>query len=335
MVLVNPEGFWLMGQKPEDEWGFMFDGGADRSMAARTPGEWQEISSALEGQVEGPSGLSIFKTVFAFRSDEIGGATGFQGEAEESWKIISTVPPELLLPPWRNAAYGAVLCLLIIFGITIHFLVRARVKEEETIAALAENEEKFRTVTDSVRDAIIMIDSRDRVCFWNSAASELFGYRQEEIMGLNLHDSIVPKDLKQKAEEGLARYESTGQGSVFDGLLEFQVIGKDGREFPVELSVSPIIMKGERYATGTVREITERKRAEDAVKELNEELEERVEERTAQFERANEDLRENMAQLERFSDLAHGREVRMIKLKEEVNELLVAKGDKEKYKIVS
>lgn len=330
MYLVNPDGYWLLGPEPADEWGFMFDGGESKSMTARFPGEWPEVSSSTKGQVEGPNGLFIFQTVSPFRID----GKGHQGEIEESWKILSIVPSEQLLPPWKNTVYGAGFGLLIISGATILLLVQAGIREKATISALGENEKKFRTVTDSVRDAIVMIDSSGKISFWNSAASDLFGYGQEEVMGQDLHDYIVPKEMRSKVEKGLAQFKLSGEGPVFDGLLEFQALRKDGTQFPVELSVSPIQMEGDRYATGTARDITKRKRAEEAVRRLNEELEERVRERTAQFENANKDLQENMAQLERFSDLAHGREIRMIQLKQEVNELMGKSGMKEKYKIV-
>ncbi|MFC1857023.1 PAS domain S-box protein [Thermodesulfobacteriota bacterium] len=335
IYMVNPKGYWLLGPDPSDEWGFMFDGGGSKSMAVRFSGEWQKISSSANGQVEGPGGLIIFKTVFPLSFDKKGNLKGHQGEAEESWKIISVVSPDQLLPPWKNIVYGGGLGLLIIFGVTILFLVQARIREKETIAALAENEKKFRTVTDSVRDAIIMIDSDDKIFFWNSAASGLFGYEQEEVMGQNLHDFIVPEEIKPRVEKGLAQFKLTGEGPVFDGLLEFPALRKDGTQFPVELSVSPIKMEGKHYATGTARDITEPKRAKEAVRRLNEELEERVRERTAQFERVNKDLQENMEQLERFSTLAHGREIRMIQLKQEVNDLMLKSGKEAKYKIVS
>ncbi len=133
--------------------------------------------------------------------------------------------------------------------------------------ALQESEEKFRTISTSARDAIIMIDDKGKVSFWNKAAETIFGYSALEIAGEKIHSFLVPLRYRETSEKGLHEFGLTGQGPVIGKTLEYTALRKDGTELPVSLSVSAVKVKDNWNAIGIVRDITERKKVEAALRE--------------------------------------------------------------------
>ncbi len=128
--------------------------------------------------------------------------------------------------------------------------------------ALRESEARFRIISESAMDAIIMTDDQCRVEYWNPAAEEIFGFRLEELANGNLHDSIaLPRD-RTASLAGLAHFQATGQGPAVGKRLEFSGLHKSGRHIPVELTLSSIQVAGRWHAIAIVRDITERKRNE-------------------------------------------------------------------------
>lgn len=129
--------------------------------------------------------------------------------------------------------------------------------------ALKENEELLRSTTDSARDAIITLEgAHGLVTAWNPAAEAIFGYSKEEMIGQELHGIIAATRFREEALKGLAHFATTGEGSVVGQTLALVALHKNGTEFPVELSLSATQLHGKWYATGIVRDISERKQAE-------------------------------------------------------------------------
>lgn len=137
-------------------------------------------------------------------------------------------------------------------------------------AKIEEGIKKFAAITESANDAIIVLSSPDVIRFWNKKAEEIFGYKINEVVGKSVHDLVVPQKFREKAKEGLNNFFKTGQGPVVGKVVEVFGIHKDGTEFPIELSVSAVRIGGEWQAIGIIRNVTERKRAEE---ELNREKE--------------------------------------------------------------
>lgn len=132
---------------------------------------------------------------------------------------------------------------------------------------IRESEEKARAVIEASMDAIIVIDGKGIISFFNPAAEKIFGYVQEEISGKKLHDVLVSDKARSRYNEKLPAFEKTGQCVVIGKTLEVTAVRKDGAQFPVELSISSFNIKGEWHSLGTVRDITERKRMEDRLRE--------------------------------------------------------------------
>ncbi|MGN7611816.1 PAS domain S-box protein [Magnetococcales bacterium HHB-1] len=140
-------------------------------------------------------------------------------------------------------------------------------RREEAQAALSKSEKMFRGVSDSAKDAIVMVDCRGKIALWNFAATQMFGYEEKEVLGLDMHKVLVPERFRARAYAGFMVFAETGRGEkVLGQTIEMVSLHKDGSEFPVEVSTSALKMEGRWHAIGILRDITERKEAERKLK---------------------------------------------------------------------
>lgn len=147
--------------------------------------------------------------------------------------------------------------------------IEAMIRIKKTEQALRESEEKFRVITETAQDAIIMMDSKGNISYWNSAAELMFGYAVQEVIGKELHRLIAPERHYESYEQGSNNFKKHGVGPAVGKTTELSAIDKHGREFPVELSLSSVKVKGEWAAVGIVRDISERKKAEEELHTLS------------------------------------------------------------------
>jgi PAS domain S-box-containing protein len=138
----------------------------------------------------------------------------------------------------------------------------------ETQVELRDTESKFKVLTASSTDSIVLMDSTGKVSFWNPAAEMLFGFGADEILGKDLHSLITPERYHKDFRKGLPNFQKTGQGYFVGKTLETTARKKDGTEFPVEVSFSALQVKGDWYAAGIIRDITERKAMEKQMKHM-------------------------------------------------------------------
>jgi len=133
---------------------------------------------------------------------------------------------------------------------------------------LKDSEEKIRAVSETSMDAIIMMDDQGVISYFNPAAVKMFGYSRDEAEGRALHDFLVSEEARKEYHQRLPEFSKTGYCIVVGKLMEVTATRRDGARFPVELTVSSLIIKGQWHAVGTIRDITERRRAEDALKKV-------------------------------------------------------------------
>jgi PAS domain S-box-containing protein len=138
-------------------------------------------------------------------------------------------------------------------------------------------EAKFRSVTESAIDAIISADHKGCIISWNKAATRILGYEEDEVLGKQL-EIIIPKRYHQAHQQGMDRFTRTGEAHVIGTTVELSACTKGGEEVPIELSLSTWTVRDERYYTGIIRDIAERKAAEEALRRSEQTLRERTEE---------------------------------------------------------
>ena len=128
---------------------------------------------------------------------------------------------------------------------------------------LQQTEERMRAITESARDAIVMMDPEGRVSYWNRAAECMLGYTEVEATGQNLHDLIAPARFRPAHQAAFPAFRQTGRGAAIGKTLDLEARRKDGREISIQLSLSAVQMNDGWHAVGLIRDITERKQAEE------------------------------------------------------------------------
>jgi len=169
--------------------------------------------------------------------------------------------------------FALILMILFVVGLTTTHIdsvnreyKKELVKREKAEQALMESEDKFAKISTSAQDAIIMIDNKGMITFWNLAAEKMFDYTKEEVMGKDLHELIAPAEYRNSCKEGLAGFMTKGRGSAIGPIISLKARKKTGDEFPVELSLSSFVLRdGTWNAAGIIRDITYRKKAEEAL----------------------------------------------------------------------
>jgi diguanylate cyclase (GGDEF)-like protein/PAS domain S-box-containing protein len=128
--------------------------------------------------------------------------------------------------------------------------------------ALRQSEEQTRRIIDSASYAYIGMSRDGSVTDWNQAAEQTFGWAREEILGKQLADRIIPVDQRDAHREGLERFLETGEGPVLGTRLEVNALHRDGREFPVELTIWAVGTGEAASFSALVHDITLRKELE-------------------------------------------------------------------------
>jgi len=129
------------------------------------------------------------------------------------------------------------------------------------------SEESYRIVVETASDAVITVDESGLILFTNPATKRIFGYDSAELIGRPL-TTLMPDFMRKLHEAGFKRYLATGQRHINWQGTEFIGMRKNGEEFPLEISFGEEIRNGHRSFTGFVRDISEKKRAEQAFKHL-------------------------------------------------------------------
>ncbi len=174
-----------------------------------------------------------------------------------------------------------------------------------TEQALQESENMLRAIIDNAVEGIITIDKQGTIESFNHAASQLFGYTLEEVIGQNIR-ILMPEPDRSRHDGYLKNYQETGEAKIIGIGREVVAIRKDKTRFQIYLSISEVKLRNRIIYTGLVRDISDQKKAEERlrryaaeVEELNRYLETRVEERTLELEKTLNELSESKEELQR------------------------------------
>src|SRR3954447_19782511 len=139
----------------------------------------------------------------------------------------------------------------------------------ETEMALRDSETRFRSVAESATDAIVAADEAGEMISWNRGAERIVGYTQGEVLGKSL-SMLMPDRFRAMHDAGIQRVVDGGVAAskLIGSTVEVVGLRKDGREFPLELSLATWQTPNGRFFSGIIRDISERKKAEDKIKAL-------------------------------------------------------------------
>ena len=133
------------------------------------------------------------------------------------------------------------------------YLERERAQQE-----LRRSEERLRHILSTSLDAIITIDSSGCITGWNPQAEDLFGWKYQEVVGLKMVTIIIPARFRPAYERSLDHYLKTGKSLLLERRFEAAALHRGGREFPVELALTPLLLENQLAFCAFVRDITER-----------------------------------------------------------------------------
>ena len=198
------------------------------------------------------------------------------------WTLCYLVPERSLDGPVfalvRRAVLGS--AAVILLALAAGLSVAGRIAE-----ALSAGEARFRAVSETANDAIVSADARGIVTYANPAVQRTFGYPPAELVGQDI-TVLMPPPYRDLHTAGLRRYLETGEARVIGRTVELMGLTRDGREFPIDLSLASWTEKGAPYFTAIIRDVSGRKAAEDALRQGRVE----VEASAAQLAAANKEL---------------------------------------------
>jgi sigma-B regulation protein RsbU (phosphoserine phosphatase) len=133
--------------------------------------------------------------------------------------------------------------------------------------ALIESEKRIRMIIESSLNAIVIMDAYGLVQDWNQKAEQLFGWSREEALGQRLDELIIPERFRRAHRQGLDNFLRSGEGPILNRLIEQTALRRNGTEFPIELSISPLREGNTFIFSGFIHDISARKAAEQQIRQ--------------------------------------------------------------------
>lgn len=175
-----------------------------------------------------------------------------------------------------------------------------RAIDKNKLTTISDDESKYQAIVDSSQDAIVMMDNKGKITSWNKSAERMFGYSEVEVLGKDLHDLITVVKEHRENKEHLSVFFKTGESPVLGQIIELPVKNSKGVIFTIGLTVSKTKLGGKWFGVGVMRDVTEKKKAE-------------------------EELQNRAESLEKMNKLMVDREIKMIELKKEIADLKAKK----------
>ncbi len=293
LMLLNADGYWLKSFNAADEWGFMFN--RRLTLGKRNPLAWDIISQSDFGQVRLADGLWTWNTVDLIPKGENNLFHNIH------WKVASRLP-EISLAKLENRIWltriTSALGLIIIFDNGIYKLVQAknaRVQAEKTISlerAKAESafqlhqaNTRFQMLFEANNSGLTVVDKEGFMIMTNPALETMFGYQIGELSNQAVAKLIPEQNQAKHIKHISAYFDNPTARSMGDGRALFGA-HKEGHVFPIEVGLSPFRENNQDFVLATVVDISERKQAQDKLIKMNDMLEQRVTERTAELQEA-------------------------------------------------
>ncbi len=154
-----------------------------------------------------------------------------------------------------------------------HTEIQEQIALSETLSEnLKRSNEQIQTILQHAPDAVISIDEDGVIQSWNPEAETIFGWKESEVLGKTLTETIIPEKFREQHKQGIKHYLKTGEGPVINKPIELSALKKNGSEFPVELKISASKIKDHYIFIGFLRDISIRKEAEETIQNKTNQL---------------------------------------------------------------
>lgn len=207
--------------------------------------------------------------------------------------VLERMADAFIANPERRLLFKGLTGLAFVIATAIGIVVIVRrelAKQLRTQAALRESEARLAELVRSAMDAIITINASQRIVLFNHAAEQMFGCSAADAQGQSI-ERFIPACIHQAHQKHIQNFGVRGATSRRMGSLgAVQGLRADGQEFPIEASISTMEAGGQKFFTVILRDISQRLRMEEELRQLNSELEKRVSQRTAELEATNREL---------------------------------------------
>jgi PAS domain S-box-containing protein len=252
MVEQNPAVFYMQELDPEDPTRAVttYVGPGDEELTGY-PRQASAADPELWRRLVHPDDRG--RVLAADRASSTDGTDAFSEEyriVRKDGRIVWVLDEARLVRPEGRAPYWQ--------GFQLDITAR---KEAER--RLHDAHEHLRLVVDSALDAVVSMDVEGVITGWNPQAETTFGWRAEEVIGRPLVETVVPHTHRAAHAEGLRHWRETGEGAVLNSRIEIQALHRDGRLIPVEVAIVPVAVGEETTFSGFIRDISERKRAQE------------------------------------------------------------------------
>jgi PAS domain S-box-containing protein len=229
---------------------------------------FERFANAPRDQIIGKNDDEVFGSreipVFSAGDQEVfqsGTQMQFDGFSEtdnggQKWSIVQRFP----IRDASGRIYAA--------GGVMTDITERKLAEQQLRAA----EKQARLILDTSLDAVVTIDTTGAITAWSKRAEEIFGWSGREALDRRIADTIIPAQYRDAHKRGVQRFLETGEAPILNKRIEITAAHKDGHEFPVELTVTAIELGTDRYFSAFLRDLTEKKHAEEALREAREEL---------------------------------------------------------------
>lgn len=247
--------------------------------------------------------------------EKLGLAGPVQDQAGITERLLSTrkdgslVDIEVRRVPWNDDKGTPRGSLLIVSDASSRIALEREVKQlaeqENEARVLANAEKRFRELLEAAPDAIIEVDREGRIVLLNRVTEKMFGYTRSELMGLSV-DMLLPQALRGGHKYHRAGYLENPQTRPMGGRLRLEAERKDGSRFPVEISLSPVKSDDGFRVSAIIRDISERKLAEDKIQSIQEEYTRSLTTANAELEERNHEVeRANRLKSEFLASMSH------------------------------
>jgi PAS domain S-box-containing protein len=182
---------------------------------------------------------------------------------------------EMALATWRENSIVVILGAFLVCSFIVTaaaLLARGVNRQAELARALRDANDRYHQTIDSVMDAIVAVDESHNILLFNPAAERMFGWAKADVLGEPLA-KLVPEQVREAHVLHMDRFMCTkGESRAMASKMEITGLRADGTEFPIESTISQTLIEGRPQLTAVLRDITQRRRAEEDLREMNRQL---------------------------------------------------------------